>query len=310
MISGEALENELAYLAYSEARELKSAPHVLNIPVIYRLGTKWIGHIPTFLSYALSDAIATASYVFCKSAVRNAQQNLSLVCPHLPDRELRAMSRRLFRNYGRYLVDYGRCTNLSPRRVLENIVSFQGKENLEVALRMGKGLILLTAHLGNWELGGIFFGNYGAGINVVTFADSNPEIDRIRMRYREKHRVNTITIGDSPFSTLELLSALNRGEIVALLVDRYRAGPESLTMDFFNKPTFFPRGPSALSRLTGAPLVVAFVVKEGKGYRGIVEEPFVVTDEEEEDEAIGRVVKMLEKYIMVYPDQWYNFTPV
>jgi KDO2-lipid IV(A) lauroyltransferase len=52
------------------------------------------------------------------------------------------------------------------------------------------------------------------------------------------------------------------------------------------------------------------VVREKEGYKGIISQPLVVTDERGEHEALGRVVKMLEKYIIMYPDQWYNFVPV
>ncbi|MEK7298171.1 MAG: hypothetical protein AAB069_09765, partial [Planctomycetota bacterium] len=151
--------------------------HLLNIPAIYRLGTRWGGYIPPFLSYTFSQGIADLSYLFCKSAVSNVKQNLALALPNLPKKEISRLTKNLFRNYSKYLVDYGRFTRLSNNAVLEKIASYQGKENLDSALSMGKGLILLTAHLGNWELGGIFFGSYGIKTNVITIKDQNPQID-------------------------------------------------------------------------------------------------------------------------------------
>ncbi|MEK6729399.1 MAG: acyltransferase, partial [Planctomycetota bacterium] len=82
------------------------------------------------------------------------------------------------------------------------------------------------------------------------------------------------------------------------------------TTNFFNKPTPFPRGPLILSRLTGSPIVVAFVVREKESYKGIIEKPLVVINESEECEIIKIVAKTLEDYILKYPDQWYNFTPI
>ncbi len=280
--------------------------HFLNIPAIYRLGTRGIGYLPTSVSYVISQIIADLSYIFYRAAVSNVKKNLSLAFPVAAEKELSKAARQLFRNYSKYLVDYGRFTNLDKNAVLQNIVCFDGRENLDIALQMNKGLILLTAHIGNWELGGIFFSSYGIRTNVVTVPDSDPKIDYMRRWYRDKHKVNTITIGKSPFSIMELVKALNNKEVVAMLIDRYNGGDDSTTVDFFNKPTFFPRGPFILGRLTGSPIVVAFVVREGDGYRGIVEEPFVVTKENEE-EIIKKVVKLLEKYIIMYPTQWYNF---
>lgn len=299
---------------FAEKRSIRKGinlpKHFLNIPAVYRLGTRWSGYIPTFLSYMFSQWIADLSYLFCKSAVRNVKQNLKLALPTRSEKEISRLTMQLFRNYSKYLVDYCRFTSLSKNAVLEKIASYHGKENLDRALSMGKGLILLTAHLGNWELGGIFFGSNGIKTNVITIKDPDSQIDDIRRWYRERYNVTTITIGESPFSTMEIMKALNNKEIVAMLIDRYNDGLDSITINFFNKPTQFPRGPLILSRLTGAPIVVAFVVREKKTYKGIVEKPLIVRNEDEECEIIKKVVKILEEHIIKYPDQWYNFTPI
>jgi lauroyl/myristoyl acyltransferase len=292
------------------AREGILAEHFLNVPKVYKIGTKWIRYVPPFLSYALSQIIADISYVFYKPAVKNLKKNLRCALPLISEEELSSLARRLLRNYSKYLVDYGRFTGLNKKNTSELISCFDGKENLEAALKMNRGLILLTAHLGNWELGGIFFGSYGITTNVVTLPDENPEIDSIRRWYRELYGVKTITIDNSPFSTIEMIKALNNREAIAILIDRYNSRQNNTTVDFFNKPTLFPRGPLTLSRLTGAPIVVAFVVREKGGYKGVVEKLFMVPNEKEEYKVLTEVVKILERYIIMYPDQWYNFTPI
>lgn len=284
--------------------------HFLNIPITYKLGIRWASYLPTFLSYAISQNIANLSYIFYKPAVKNVKQNLRLVFPTLSDKKLSNITRSLFKNYSKYLIDYGRFAHLNKSAVIEQIVCYKGKENLDAALQVNKGLIVLTAHLGNWELGGIFFGSYGLKTNVLTLRDENPEIDTIRKWYREAYGVKTITVGDSPFSAIEMIRALNNNEIIAMLIDRYHAGSDSITINFFHKPTLFPRGPFILSRLTGAPIVAAFVVREKNVYKGIIEGPFMVTHENEEYEILKKVVKILEDTIIMYPDQWYNFVKI
>ncbi|MEW6419693.1 MAG: lysophospholipid acyltransferase family protein [Nitrospirota bacterium] len=286
------------------------AEHFLNLPLIYRLGTRWISYIPTSLSYAISERIADVSYIFYKSAVKNVKKNLALAFPEASKRKLSKMTIQLFRNYSKYLVDYGRFTRFSQSDILKQIIHFDDKDNLNNILRLNRGMILLTAHLGNWELGGIFFKSYGIKTNVVTLPDENYKIEIIRSLYRERFGVKTITIGNSPFSSIELTRALYNGEVVAMLIDRYNDRPHSIIIKFFNKPTPFPRGPFILSRLTGALIIVAFVVREEDGYRGIVKGPFQVTSEKEEYETLKRVIDFLEKYIIIYPDQWYNFVPI
>jgi lauroyl/myristoyl acyltransferase len=286
------------------------AGHFLNISAIYKYGTRWAGYLPVQLTYALSQGIASLSYVLYKTAAHSVKENLRLVFPETSDEELSKLASRLFRNYSKYLVDYGRFTSLSKDAVLDKIVFFDGKEHLERALQMKKGLILLTAHLGNWELGGIFFGSYGIKTNVVTIQDKDTGIDDARKCYRERHNVSTITIGNSPFSSIELVNALRNQEIVAMLIDRYSDSLDGDAVPFFGRNTTFPRGPFILSRFTEAPIIVAFVVKDGDKYKGIIEEPFVVSDEKAEFDALREVVKLLEKYIRQYPDQWYNFAPI
>lgn len=284
--------------------------HFLNTPLIYRLGTRWIGSLPLWASYALSQTIANISYFFYRSAVNNVKKNLARVFPHISNRRLCKFTRQLFRNYSKYLVDYGRFTYLDENSILKNVHYFEGIENFESALDLNKGLILLTAHLGNWELGGIFLSNYGLKVNVVTLPDENPHIDSIRTWYRTKFNIKTITVGSTPLSILDCIKALNNKEIVAMLIDRYNSYNDSIEINFFGKPSLFPKGPLILSRLTGAPVVMAFVVREEERYKSIMEKPFVVTTEEQEYIVANEIVKILENYIKLYPEQWYNYVTI
>ncbi|MCP5005550.1 MAG: hypothetical protein GY941_16675 [Planctomycetes bacterium] len=266
--------------------------------------------MPRNLTYAVSQNMADLSYIFYKRAAKNVKLNLKLVFPSYSDKKRALIARDIFRNYSKYLVDYCRFTNLQKSSVIEQIACYEGKEFLEKALGMNKGLILLTAHLGNWELGGIFFGSMGVKTNVLTLPDENLEIDNIRRRYRELFHVNTIIVGNSPLSSIDMVRALNNREAIAMLIDRNRDELESIEMDFFKRPTSFPRGPFILSRLTGAPILMAFVVRENGVYKGIIESPLLVQNKEDEYYVLEKVVQSLEKCVSKYPDQWYNFTMI
>jgi len=230
-----------------------------------------------------------------------------MIFPGASDQELYRKTRQLFRNYSEYLVDYGRFSALDNDTLLKKIVHFEGEDNLISALNLGKGLILLTAHLGNWELGGIFFSAYGLKVNVLTVQDEDLEIDNSRSRYRQKYGVNTITVGDSPLSSVSLVSALHNSEVVAMLIDRYNREEDSVKVRFLDREMMIPRGPIILSRVTASPIVVAFVIKDKGEYKGIVEKHFVVQSADQ-DEVIGqKVARIFEKYVVKYPDQWYDF---
>jgi len=96
------------------------------------------------------------------------------------------------------------------------------------------------------------FGRHGFKINVVTIPEGSERIDSIRGAYRTRQDIRTIVVDGSPFSSLEIVAALRRGEIVAMLVDRWE-GTGGVTAKFFGEDRRFPRGPFVLSRATGAP---------------------------------------------------------
>ncbi len=103
-------------------------------------------------------------------------------------------------------------------------------------------MILVTGHVGNWELGGTFFGQSGVKVHVVTLPDGHRQIDAIRERYRGRHAISTIVLDGSPFASLEMMAALKRDEMVAMLVDRW--GPtDGIASPFFGGTHHLPRGP-------------------------------------------------------------------
>ena len=112
---------------------------------------------------------------------------------------------------------------------------------------------MLTVHLGNWELGAIFFGRQGLRMNVVASREGNAGIDELKQRYRRLHNINTVILGDSPFSIIELLQALKRNEAIAMLVDRHgQTSGHSINCNF-NTPFNFPPGRSYSQRQPARP---------------------------------------------------------
>jgi KDO2-lipid IV(A) lauroyltransferase len=279
--------------------------HFLAVPWVYRLGFEAGRWVPLPVLYGIADLLAAVSYLSCPARVRTLCANLARLLPDATDAARRRLARRIFRNYARYLVDYGRFRWM-PREGFEAaIAGLEGGQHLHTAFAMERGVILVTGHVGNWELGGAFFGRRGVKVHVVTLPDGSREIDAIRQGYRGYHAVNTIVLDGSPFATLEMMAALKRGDMVAMLVDRWGRA-DGVPAAFLGGTHYLPRGPFALGLATGAPILPAFVVRDGGTYRGIVEPPIVV---ERDDFApyAARVGEALERVIRRWPDQWYNF---
>ena len=282
--------------------------HLLAVPSFYRLGFAASRRLPARLLYEVGDAVAVATYLTCRAQARTLRANLARLFPRASDRERARLARRIFRNYARYLVDYGRFRWAPPEGFETVLPVIEGAANLQAAFAPGRGVILVTGHVGNWELGGAFFGHRGHKVNVVTLPDGDRQIDAIRQTYRGQYSIATIVLDGTPFAPIEMMAALRRGEMVAMLVDRWQ-GADSILAAFLGGMLALPRGPFALSRATGAPVLPAFVVREGGAYKGIVEPPFVVSDDRLEPYAT-RVAETLERIIRRYPDQWYHFVPL
>lgn len=286
----------------------RSFRHWLSVPSFYRLGFAAAQCLPASVLYGVADVLGTASYLICRTPVRFLQANLLRVFPGASEREVSRLAARIFRNYARYLVDYGRFRWV-PREGSESVIPvLEGRENLQTAFGAGKGVILVTGHIGNWELGGVSFGLRGIKMNVVTLPDGSRQIDAIREGYRGQYSINTIVLDGSPFASLEMMAALKRGEVVAMLVDRWGKA-DGVVAPFLGGVHYLPRGPFMLSRMTGAPILPAFVVRDGTSYRGVVEPPFVVSEDDLRPYAT-RISNALEGMIRRYPDQWYNFVPL
>ena len=293
-----------------DGKEMSRRPfrHLLAAPWFYRLGFAAGRRIPAPVLFGVADLLAAITHAACRGQVGIVRANLAQLLPDASDRERARLAGAIFRNYARYLVDYGRF-RWAPRDGFDAVIAaLEGGANLQVALKPDRGVILVTGHIGNWELGALFFGHRGVKVNVVTLPDGSRQIDAIRDRYRGQYSIRTIVLDGSPFASVEMMSALKRGEIVAMLVDRW-AGVGGVPATFLGRVQHLPRGPFALSRTTGAPILPAYVVRDGPSYRGIVEAPFVVEDDDFGAYA-ARLCRTLEGVIRRYPEQWYHFVPL
>jgi phosphatidylinositol dimannoside acyltransferase len=286
----------------------KSYRHWLSVPSFYRLGFAAAQCVPASVLYGVADILGLVTYLICRAPVRIVHANLVQAFPGASNWEVSRLAAKIFRNYARYLVDYGRFRWV-PQEGSETVIPvLEGKENLQAAFDADKGVILVTGHVGNWELGGVSFGLRGIKVNVVTLPDGSNQIDAIRRGYRGRYSIKTIVLDGTPFASLEMMTALKRGEVVAMLVDRWGRA-DGVVAPFFGGVHYLPRGPFVLSRMTGAPILPAFVVRDGTSYRGILEPPFVVEEDDLHPYAL-RVSNALEAVIRRYPDQWYNFVPL
>lgn len=288
--------------------------HPLDKYFLYRFVRFMSFTLPLGIGYLLATITGIIAYSLSWKNRKAVLSNLTQVLGKEVSRgRIRTLACSTFCNYAKYIVDYFRFPHIDKNNWRRIVPYYEGDKFINDALKKGKGLMLLTAHLGNWELGGLLFNILGYPMNVVTLVDENLKIDEVRERWRRSRGIRSLTVNDTITAAKNIADALAINEIVAMLGDR-ATKTNRIRIKFFSKEAYFPTGPIILSLLTEAPIVPGFVIYKGRGrYYGVAEEPIYAKDTGNREEDIRRtlekVIKVFEKYIHKYPDQWYNFYP-
>jgi len=278
--------------------------------LLYKLGEFIALHLPLKLTYWLGERVADIKRL-CSRKDRNfIKKNLKVILGE-DSNEINRRTKELFRNFAKYLIDFLRFSRLDKNCIGE-FVRIEGKENVDRALLKKKGVIVLAAHIGNWELGGVILSILGYPMNVLALEHESRQVNDFFINQRAKKGVKVISLGSSSISMRGMFSALERGELVAVLGDRDFSG-YGLKMQFFGRPATVPRGPGSLCLRTGALILPGVVVRQPDDtYTIILEKPieYEPTGQPETDlkTVISSYLKVFEKYIRRYPSQWFMFT--
>ncbi len=270
-------------------------------------------HIPTPIANFIGDRIADWLFYYkSENIVPEQIKNLDHVLgPDISLRQKRRVVRKLWRRHGRFLLDLFRFERMSDAKIASRVPEFVGLDNIKHAIEAGKGAIILTAHIGHWELGGILLKYLGFKVNIVQYLYESEEQNRLLDRNKEIRGIRIISADDPAGFALSTYNALKRNEIVAIQGDR-DLNKSGIRADFFGKPATFPKGPMLLAMKTGAPLIPAFTImgEDGK-YHPIAERPIdmTVTGDIDADlrANISKIVSIFEKYVRSHPEQWFNF---
>ena len=279
----------------------------------FRLARLLSNLLPRAACQFLADRIGRVSFYLGKKSREALRGNLRPVTG-LGGSGLDALCRENFANFIKMLADYFYCTNRSETRVPKLLEEWRGYENLTAALDRGKGVIVVTGHLGNWELGGILLALKKLPMTVVTLDEPTTELTRWRDDYRRKLGIKTITVGAENFSFVEMIQTLRRNEIVAMLVDRPYAN-SGTPVQFFGCETEFSTAPALLWQHTDAAVLPAFVLQNKKGrYLSFADPAIPMERQDDPRKAIARntqrVATAFEKIIREHPEQWFNYVPI
>jgi KDO2-lipid IV(A) lauroyltransferase len=269
--------------------------------------TQWlVERLPRSLGYALAVLMARFAYVFARRARLQLERNLGIAMPHLGPAELKRLTWANFRNHSKAYADLMR---LPVARVedLRALLRVQGIEHLEAARARGKGVLVVSAHMGSWEVAAAI---WSATVAPVTLFAEELEPRELYEWYRcTRARLGISVLPLTRSGLRQVLQALDQQEMVVTAIDRDMLGT-GVTVDFFGHPAPIPDGPAAIALRKGTPLLPVAVYRlpddtfQAVGYPPIFAEP---TGDRAADvrRVTSQLVRRLEELIRAHPDQWH-----
>ena len=263
--------------------------------------------LPRRVALRLGVFLADLFFRFARRERTIAIENLSAAFGEekSPDDILR-ICRQCFRNLGKSMME----TLQIPRLTSANwskLITYSERQNIDNALKMGNGVIIITAHFGNWELLAAALALSGYDMSYITRPIRSRQLDALLNEIRE-------SAGGKPISRGSLKGAircLRRNGLLGIMSD-IDTKVDGVFVDFFGRPAFTPRGPASFALRTGAPLVPVFIVRQEDDTHIVVVEKALeleITDDTEEDilANTARFTRVIESFIRKYPEQWIWF---
>ena len=222
-------------------------------------------------------------------------------------KKTRQLIRRNILIFGQTLID-----KIAVLSQVPNGLKFEheGVENIEKMVADGKGGILLSAHLGNWEAAGHMLKRVNAPINIVMYDGEDAQIKQYMDQFENRRSFNVILIKEDLSHIYEMAAALARNELICLHGDRYRPGNRITTHNFLGKVANFPSGPFILASKLKAPVSFVFAFKEDDlnyHYYSFPAKIYEGRGKEGMENMLDDYVTVLEKMIRKYPEQWFNY---
>ena len=275
-------------------------------PSSFELASWLVRHLPHPWTRSFAAGVGAVGYRFCPERREALLSNLA----ELSKEGTSELCLACFQNFLRMLHDFCDAAAGGKPSIDKLVVARRGFEFLDQARTRGRGTLLITGHLGAWELGGMVLAAEGFPVNVVTMREPTPKLDVWRQKYRARFGIKTITVGSDKFAFVEIMQALRRNELVAMLVDRpyLNSGVE---VRFFGRPTLFSAAAARIWQHTGATIIPAFVLQLQPGRYGCYAYPSIEMDSAADTENnTQRVADVFEAIVREFPDQWFNFVPI
>ncbi len=218
---------------------------------------------------------------------------------------------KIYRNY--YLLGQSIIDKVVVMSGIKNNFTyyFDGEENLREIVSLEKGAVLLSAHIGNWDIAGHLFKRLNTRINIVMFDGEQEQIKKYLDSLTGKKSVNIIIIKNDLSHIYQISEALKNNELVCMHADRFLEGNKTFSANFLGAPARFPMGPFVLASTFKVPVSYVFAVKESKLHYHFFASSIKNYDYLEKEmvmqEMLLEFTREMEIKVKRYPEQWFNY---
>jgi KDO2-lipid IV(A) lauroyltransferase len=234
------------------------------------------------------------------------ERQVAAAFPELPPSEVLRIARASYESLGRTFIETSLLPGYTRQQVIDLFDSPVGWDALEDALSHGRGALIVTGHLGNWELGGSYVSARGIPLDVVTRRMANPLFDRYLRTTRGSIGMHVVHDADAVRRTPR---ALKENRAVALLTDQDTVGLASTFVPFFGRRAKTPRGPAVFALRLKTPVLFGAAIRQPDNrFRMIFERIYTPESGDREsdiDAIVANYTAVLEKYVRQYPEQYF-----
>lgn len=279
---------------------------------VVRQAVRLLGVVPVAPVRWLARRVAPLAYLLAGARRTAVLENQAALSPNDTATEQRRRARHTFTNFLEAAIDLWRLPTLRPDE-FDALVGIEGREHLDEALALERGVIAVTAHLGPYELGGAWLAHRGYPVHAMVEA-LDPETNAALALYREATGMKLLSRNAGLRASLRLL---RDRQVLLLVADRVVGdGGEGLDVAFGAGRRAVPTGPAALSIATGAPIVVGFITRSpdrATRYLVRLESPILPPDSgdahRDRQALTRRVAARLSRAVQSHSDEWFVFQP-
>lgn len=256
--------------------------------------------LPLPLAYRCAHYAARLLDLSVPKLRRVARANLAFAYSKVDAQKREVIIDGVFENIARMLVSFARFPDLTPANI-GDWISYDGLEYYEAAKRWGRGVLIATAHLGNWELSAFAHALMTEPMNVMIRPLDNPLVDDLVERRRTLSGNRLIYKWDAARAVIK---ALRNNEAAGILIDQNTSISEGIFVDFFGKPACAGSAFAKLAHHTGAPVIPGFALWDAAARRYVLRFYPRIELSGDAAEDTQRIHSVLEEIIRSYPDQW------